>query len=54
MTMTSYFRPIVRTGSPRGRNSIFFAETNYWISEAEEIKFGEKTELVSIDDVPDW
>ena len=54
MTMTSYFRPIVRTGSPRSRNSIFFAETNYWISEAEEIKFGEKTELVSINDVPDW
>ena len=54
MTMTSYFRPIVRTGSPRGRNIIFFAETDYWISEAEEINFGEKTELVSINDVPDW
>ena len=37
MTMTSYFRPIVRTGSPRSENSILFAETNYWISEAEEI-----------------
>ena len=52
--MTSYFRPIVRTGSPRSKNSIFLAETNYWISEAEEIKYGEKTKLVSINDVPDW
>ena len=54
MNMTSYFRPIVRTGSPRSKNSIFLAETNYWVSEAEEIKFGEKTKLVSINDVPDW
>ena len=54
MNMTSYFRPIIRTGSPRSKNSIFLAETNYWISEAEEIKFGEKTKLVSINDVPDW
>ena len=54
MTMTSYFRPIVRTGSPRGRNSIFFAETNYWISEAEEIKNGHKTGLIPINDVPNW
>ncbi len=54
MNMTSYFRPIVRTGSPRSKNSIFLAETNYWISEAEEIKYGEKTKLVSINDVPDW
>ena len=54
MNMTSYFRPIVRTGSPRSKNSIFLAETNYWINEAEEIKFGKKTKLVSIDDVPDW
>ena len=54
MNMTSYFRPIVRTGSPRSKNSIFLAETNYWISEAEEIKFGKKTKLVSINDVPDW
>ena len=42
MNMTSYFRPIVRTGSPRSKNSIFLAETNYWVSEAEEIKFGKK------------
>ena len=54
MNMTSYFRPIVRTGSPRSKNSIFLAETNYWVSEAEEIKFGNKTKLVSINDVPDW
>ena len=54
MNMTSYFRPIVRTGSPRSKNSIFLAETNYWVSEAEEIRFGEKTKLVSINDVPDW
>ena len=54
MNMTSYFRPIVRTGSPRSKNSIFLAETNYWVSEAEEIKFGEKTKLVSINNVPDW
>ena len=54
MNMTSYFRPIVRTGSPRSKNSIFLAETNYWVSEAEEIKFGNKTKLVSISDVPDW
>ena len=54
MNMTSYFRPIVRTGSPRPQNSIFLAETNYWISEAEEIKFGEATKLISINDVPDW
>jgi len=54
MNMTSYFRPIVRTGSPRSKNSIFLAETNYWVSEAEEIKFGKKTKLVSINDVPDW
>ena len=54
MNMTSYFRPIVRTGSPRSNNSIFLAETNYWVSEAEEIKFGKKTKLVSINDVPDW
>jgi len=53
MTMTSYFRPILRTGSPRADDSIVFAETNYWISEAEEIKLGKKTELVSINDVPD-
>ena len=52
--MNSYFRPIVRTGSPRSKNSIFLAETNYWISEAEEIKFGETTKLTSINDVPDW
>ena len=52
--MTSYFRPIVRTGSPKSKNSIFLAETNYWVSEAEEIKFGKKTKLVSINDVPDW
>ena len=36
------------------KNSIFLAETNYWISEAEEIKFGETTKLISINDVPDW
>ena len=54
MNMTSYFRPIVRTGSPRSKNSIFLAETNYWVSEAEEIKFGKKTKLVSLNDVPDW
>ena len=54
MKMTSYFRPIVRTGSPRSKNSIFLAETNYWVSEAEEIKYGKKTKLVSINDVPDW
>ena len=54
MNMTSYFRPIVRIGSPRSKNSIFLAETNYWVSEAEEIKFGKKTKLVSINDVPDW
>jgi dihydropteroate synthase len=54
MNMTSYFRPIVRTGSPRSKDSIFLAETNYWVSEAEEIKFGKKTKLVSINDVPDW
>ncbi len=54
MNMTSYFRPIVRTGSPRPKNSIFLAETNYWVSEAEEIKFGKKTKLVSINDAPDW
>ena len=54
MNMTSYFRPIVRTGLPRSNNSIFLAETNYWVSEAEEIKFGKKTKLVSINDVPDW
>ena len=54
MNMTSYFRPIVRTGLPRSKNSIFLAETNYWISEAEEIKFGETTKLISINDVPDW
>ena len=53
MLMTSYFRPIVRIGLPRSENSISFAETNYWISEAEEIKFGEKSKLVSISDVPD-
>jgi dihydropteroate synthase len=53
MTMTSYFRPILRTGSPRAKDSIIFAETNYWINEAEEIKFGKKTDLVSINDVPD-
>ncbi len=54
MNMTSYFRPIVRTSSLRSKNSIFLAETNYWVSEAEEIKFGKKTKLVSINDVPDW
>ena len=54
MNMTSYFRPIVRTGSPRSQNSIFLAETNYWISEAEEMKLGEPTKLISINDVPDW
>ena len=54
MTMTSYFRPIVRTGSPRSENSILFAETNYWISEAEEIKNGHKTSLIPINDVPNW
>ena len=54
MNMTSYFRPIVRTGSPRSKNSIFLAETNYWVSEAEEIKYGKETKLVSINDVPDW
>jgi dihydropteroate synthase len=52
--MTSYFRPIVRTGSPRSENSILFAETNYWISEAEEIKNGHKTSLIPINDVPNW
>jgi dihydropteroate synthase len=52
--MNSYFRPIVRTGSPRSQNSIFLAETNYWINEAEEIKFGGTTKLISINDVPDW
>ena len=54
MNMTSYFRPIVRTGLPRSKNSIFLAETKYWISEAEEIQFGENTKLISINDVPDW
>jgi len=54
MNMTSYFRPIVRTGSARSENCIFLAETNYWVSEAEEIKFGKKTKLVSLNDVPDW
>ena len=54
MNMTSYFRPIVRTGSPRSQHSIFLAETNYWVSEAEEIKYGKETKLVSINDVPDW
>ncbi len=54
MIMTSYFRPIVSTGSPRSKNSISLAETNYWISETEEIKFGKKTKLVTVDDVPDW
>ncbi len=54
MNMTSYFRPIVRTGSPRSQHSIFLAETNYWVSEAEEIKYGKETNLVSINDVPDW
>ena len=54
MNMNSYFRPIVRTGSPRSKNSIFLAETKYWISEAEEIKLGEKTKLISINDVIDW
>ena len=54
MKMTSYFRPIVRTGSPRSKHSIFLAETNYWVSEAEEIKYGKETKLVSINDVPDW
>ena len=54
MNMNSYFRPIVRTGSPRSKNSIFLAETKYWISEAEEIKLGETTKLISINDVPDW
>ena len=54
MIMTSYFRPIVRTGSPRSNNSIFLAETNYWVSEAEEIKLGKKKKLISINDVPDW
>ena len=54
MKMTSYFRPIVRTGSPRSQHSIFLAETNYWVSEAEEIKYGKETKLVSINDVPDW
>ena len=54
MNMTSYFRPIVRTGSPRSKDSIFLAETNYWVSEAEQIRFGEKAKLVSINDVPDW
>ena len=54
MNMTSYFRPIVRTGSPRSKNSIILAETNYWVSEAEEIKLGKKKKLVSINDVPDW
>ena len=54
MNMTSYFRPIVRTGLPRSKNSIFLAETKYWISEAEEIKFGETKKLISIKDVPDW
>ena len=52
--MTSYFRPIIRTGSPRSKNSIFFAETKYWISEAEEMKVGETAKLISINDVPDW
>ncbi len=54
MNMTSYFRPIVRTGSPRSQHSIFLAETNYWVSEAEEIKYGKETKLVSINDVPEW
>jgi len=54
MNMTSYFRPIVRTGSPRSKDSIFLAETNYWVSEAEEIKLSKKTKLVSINAVPDW
>ena len=54
MNMNSYFRPIVRTGSPRSKNSIFLAETKYWISEAEEIKLGETANLISINDVPDW
>ena len=48
--MTSYFKPIVRTSSPRSKNSIFLAETKYWISEAEEIKFGETKKLISIKD----
>ena len=52
--MTSYFRPIIRTGSPRSKNSIFLAETKYWISEAEEMKVGETAKLISINDVPDW
>ncbi len=50
MPMTSYFRPIVRTGSPRPADSILLAETEYWIGEAEEIKLGENTRLVSIND----
>ena len=54
MPMTSYFRPIVRTGSPRPADSILLAETEYWIGEAEEIKLGENTRLVSINDVPTW
>ena len=52
MHMTSYFRPIVRTGSPRPADSILLAETEYWIGAAEEIKLGENTRLVSINDVP--
>jgi len=54
MNMTSYFRPIVRTGLPRSKDSIFLAETNYWVSEAEEISLGKKKKLVSINDVPEW
>ncbi|NCX55282.1 MAG: dihydropteroate synthase, partial [Rhodobacterales bacterium] len=54
MPMTSYFRPIVRTGSPRPADSILLAETGYWIGEAEEIKLGANTRLVSINDVPTW
>ena len=33
MNTTSYFRPIVRTGLPRSKDSISLAETNYWVSE---------------------
>ena len=54
MPMTSYFRPIVRTGSPRPADSILLAETEYWIGEAEEIKLEENSRLVSINDVPTW
>ena len=52
--MTSYFRPIVRTGFPRPADSILLADTEYWIGEAEEIKLGENTRTVSINDVPTW